>query len=151
MRLSSLSVGISLCLMAGCGEYGDVWPVVDSATIEVDRAAPMELADIQFRIGFDNNGGKRTVDVEAELLADNYDVLAALALEFPESFDPTILSEDGRVVTLVNKEITNGELVPLCGGTYRLRIHLTYLDHIDSGDGYTEGTFADHMVFVSCN
>lgn len=107
----------SLAGLAGCNSLGqDVFPVIVSAEIVVDRNAPDELAQIDIAITFDaDESVDRIVELyEVVMLGSNDGVTPALSFAFPPDFDGRIRHGAEPQLSLVNVGTTNRVLAPEC-------------------------------------
>jgi hypothetical protein len=107
---------VSLAGLAGCNSLGqDVFPVIMSAEIVVDRDSPDELAQIDVAITFDaDESADRIVELYQVVMLRTNSATPALSLAFPPDFDGRVRHGAEPQFSLANVGTTNGVLAPQC-------------------------------------
>lgn len=106
----------SLVGSAACSSSDqDVFPVIVSAAIEVDRGAPDELAQIDIAITFDaDEAADRIVELHEVMMLRPNGATPVLSFAFPPAFDGRVRHGAEPQLSLVNVGTTNGQLAAEC-------------------------------------
>jgi hypothetical protein len=106
----------SLAGLVGCNSLDqDVFPVILSAEIVVDRDSPDELAQIDIAITFDaDESADRIVELYQVVMLRTNSATPALSIAFPSDLEGRVRHGAEPELSLANVGTTNGVLAPQC-------------------------------------